>query len=236
MLFRYFSRHMKNGEGSQRDPTDVFSEKPELFTGFKVMLDIGAHRGNIIRRFRQLAPEAYIHAFEPSQTTFRILKNDFGSDPKVSLSCRAVSDTVGTAEYYENSFEETNSLLPSVPVDNSIDVHTRNRSVTRVDTTTMDEYALKNDLTTIDFAKIDAQGNTFAILEGAELLLGGKAIKWVYAEVEFVEIYKNEKRFSEIELLMRKYDYSFVNFYNLNYTETGRLAWADALFSAEYCS
>lgn len=233
MLFRPLLRHMRNEGDSQRRTTDVFSEKPELFTAFKVVLDIGAHRGNIIRRFRQLAPGAYIHAFEPSQTTFRVLKDDFGSYPNVSLNCRAVSNTVGIAEYYENSFEETNSLLPSVPVDNSIDSHTRNRSVTRVDTTTLDEYARKNNLMVIDFAKIDAQGNTFAILEGAESLLGSKAIKWVYAEVEFVEIYKDEKRFSEIELLMRKHDYSLIDFYNLNYTETGRLAWADALFSTE---
>ncbi len=103
----------------------------------------------------------------------------------------------------------------------------------KVGTTTLDAYAASKGISQIDFIKIDTQGNTFEVLEGAQQLLGRKSIKWIYAEAEFIEIYKGEKRFSEIEIFLRRYDYQSMKLYNMNHTEAGCLAWVDALFQLE---
>jgi FkbM family methyltransferase len=211
-------------------PPDIFTDNQDFFTAFKTILDVGAHHGLFTEKLKLSAPRAVIHAFEPFPSSYSVLREKFRVDERVVLNNLAVTDSVGGSPFYSNVGDETNSLLPSVSVDRQVDVLTKNLSVIDVQTTTIDSYARQIDLSEIDFIKIDVQGNTFSVLEGAKEMLGGHSIRWIYAEVEFVEIYRNEKRFSEIELFLRNYGYEFVKFYNFNFTDRGILAWADALF------
>jgi hypothetical protein len=66
--------------------------------------------------------------------------------------------------FYENRYDETNSLLPSVSFDSSIDMQIEPRSVTEVETTTFDEYAHSKNLLKVDFASIDVQNLTAIIV------------------------------------------------------------------------
>jgi FkbM family methyltransferase len=233
MNFSQFAARIRTGRKSQQSAPEIFSEMAGEFRIFSVIFEVGAHHGNVLARFKGLAPNCQLHAFEPSQTSFEKLRARFGNDPQIVLNQKAVSNEIGVTPFYENNFDETNSLLPSVHVDENIDALTKVCGIAQVETTTLDSYALSKGISDIDFIKIDVQGSSFGVLEGAKSLLENKAVRWIYAEAEFVEIYKNERRFSEIELLMRSYGYSLVKFYNMNYTSGGRLAWADALFSAE---
>jgi len=233
MVLRGVAAYFKNRTPPNSVGQDIFTDAANLLAGSSVIFDIGAHRGKMIRKFRQFAPNAVIHGFEPSLAAYEALRVDFAANERVVLSPKAVSDKCGTACFYENAFDETNSLLPSVSVDRHIDLHTRPVRVTEVETITLDDYVRDKNISCVEFVKIDVQGNTFAVLQGSEWLLRNKIVKWIYAEVEFIQIYKDEKRFSEIEMFMRSRDYSLVRLYNINHTERGYLAWADALFSAE---
>lgn len=211
-------------------PSDIFSDAKELFSPFAAIFDVGAHHGNVTKKLRHLAPDAVIHAFEPFSKSYHVLLSNFANDDKVVLNNLAVSSSVGDASFYSNVGDETNSLLQSVLTKDRIDAWTQNVSATRVRTITLDAYADSKGISQVDFIKIDTQGNTFEVLEGAQQLLRRKSIKWIYAEAEFIEIYKGEKRFSEIEMFLRGYDYELMKLYNMNYTEAGCLAWVDALF------
>lgn len=215
---------------ARQDQPDIFTDKRDFFAGFETIVDVGAHHGAITQKLKVIAPRAIIHSFEPFAGSYKVLLERFTADERVVLNNKAVSDTVGVFPFYSNVGDETNSLLSSAPVDKNIDALTKNLSVVDVHATTIDSYANHLNLSKIDFIKIDVQGNTFAVLEGAKRMLEARLIRWIYAEVEFVEIYKGEKRFSEIELFLRKCGYELVKFYNLNYTDRGVLAWADALF------
>jgi hypothetical protein len=63
LVFRRLAAHLKIGQDSRRQDSDIFSEAAGLFGRFSIILDMGAHHGNIIRRLR---PSALIHVFEPS--------------------------------------------------------------------------------------------------------------------------------------------------------------------------
>jgi hypothetical protein len=65
-----------------------------------------------------------------------------------------------------------------------------------------------------------------------EKLLSHKKVKYLYVEAEFIEMYKGEKLFSEIETLMRSHGYFIMDLYNLNYVNN-HLAWCDVLFSSK---
>jgi FkbM family methyltransferase len=211
-------------------PSDIFSDTNGFFSYFRTVFDIGAHHGNITKKLKYLSPNAIIHAFEPFSKSYEVLLNNFSNDDRVVLNNLAISNFVGDASFYSNVGDETNSLLQSVPTNDRIDTWTQNVSTIKVGTITLDAYADKKGISQIDFIKIDTQGNTFEVLEGSKRLLKSKSVKWIYAEAEFIEIYKSEKRFSEIEIFLRSYDYELMKLYNMNYTEAGCLAWVDALF------
>ena len=50
-----------------------------------VMLDVGANTGQTIARFRRRFPQAVVHAFEPSPTTFATLRAGHEGVPGVHL-------------------------------------------------------------------------------------------------------------------------------------------------------
>ena len=215
---------------SKAMPDDIFGQNGEFFSASNVVFDVGAHHGNVTKRLRKISPLAHIHAFEPFLSSFEILSKNFRNDPNVTLNNVAVSNFKGNARFYSNIYDETNSLLQSSLVDDRIDSFTKNVTALDVPTVTLDWYVEEKNIHKIDFLKVDVQGNTFEVLEGSKNLLERKLIKWIYAECEFTEIYKNEKLFSEIELLMRRFGYELVKFYNPNYTQNSNLAWVDALF------
>jgi len=91
-----------------------------------------------------------------------------------------------------------------------------------------------------DIIKLDVQGAEYDVLEGASNLLKSNT-SVVICEVSFCEIYKNQKLFSEVEILLRKHGLSFYGFgsqhtrskklLDKKYSKTAeRLLYADAYF------
>ena len=204
--------------------------KPEIIQ-FNTVLDVGAYHGNFVSQVLSINSQLAVHVFEPFQESFDIIQGKFSRRPNVHLNHAAVSDTTGKASLNINSFKETNSLLESSAVNAAIDSLTQMQSLESVDVICLDEYCIQKNITFIDLVKIDTQGNSFNVLKGLENMLLAKKVKYLYVEAEFVEIYRNEKLFSEIELLMRSYGYSIIELYNLNYIDTKKLGWCDVLFS-----
>lgn len=208
----------------------IFNEKILRFRDYKIVFDIGAYHGAFTNDILTENAEIVVHAFEPYNKAYEILRQKFEKKNVVPNNI-AISNIVVTTELFVNNFDETNSLLASNNIDESIDVLTKTISSQKIEVTTLDKYCILNNIRHIDFIKIDTQGNSYNVLLGAKHLLESKSIKFLYIETEFVNIYKNQKVFSEIELLMKDFGYQLVNFYNMNFTQDGRLAWCDSLFT-----
>lgn len=200
------------------------------YTKFKTVFDLGAYHGSFIEAILIKNPAIEIHAFEPNTLAFNIIKEKF-PQKNIFLNNTAVGEVLGERSFFINNFEETNSLLESNLIDANLDDLTKNINIQKVSVTTLDNYTTKAGIKNIDLIKVDTQGNSYNVLLGAFNLLKRKAINYIFIEAEFIEIYKNEKCFSEIELFLRQLGYQLVNFYNLNYTTNNRIAWCDCLFT-----
>ncbi|HEX4046059.1 MAG TPA: FkbM family methyltransferase [Gammaproteobacteria bacterium] len=66
-----------------------------------------------------------------------------------------------------------------------------------------------------EFIKLDTQGTEYEILQGATRMLNERTVA-IVTEVAFCELYKGQKLFSEIELMLREYGFSFYGFTKLH--------------------
>jgi FkbM family methyltransferase len=62
----------------------------------------------------------------------------------------------------------------------------------------------------IDYLKIDVQGASFEVLEGAKKHLQDSA-PMLEVELEFEQVYKNQKLIEDTTKMLRKYDYNILN-------------------------
>src|SRR5262249_33514243 len=61
------------------------------------------------------------------------------------------------------------------------------------------------EITGVDFLKVDVQGAELDVLKGAERLLRGSPV--IQIELEFVEIYKGQALFSDVDPFLRQRGY-----------------------------
>jgi FkbM family methyltransferase len=73
-----------------------------------------------------------------------------------------------------------------------------------VDTKRLDDIA---EISDIDFIKIDVQGSELAVLKNATRALSGALL--VQTEVEFVEIYKGQPMFADVDTFLRSAGFQF---------------------------
>jgi FkbM family methyltransferase len=194
-----------------------------------VVFDIGAYHGQYAAQAMKQIDITALHCFEPFPESFEVLKKNLEG-----TSCTAhpiaLSDFAGVADFYVNQFNETNSLLPAVKTESQIDDLIQNKTVVQVAVRTLDGFCRAQEIEAVDVLKIDAQGNTLKILQGAKELLQKKAFGLIQCEAEFLEIYKDEALFHQIASYLEQFGYKLYSLYNLHFDVNQRLSWADALF------
>lgn len=129
----------------------------------------------------------------------------------------ALADVHGQSELKILSLANNSSLLDPNPL--IIDRYKMNQKWTVVKTFPLDTVPLDHVLFDLklgdDYAgeiiKVDTQGTEYEILQGATKTLNERTV-CVIAEVEFCHIYKNQKLFSDVEILLREQGFSFYGF------------------------
>ncbi|WP_162417424.1 FkbM family methyltransferase [Cyclobacterium roseum] len=198
-----------------------------------IIFDVGAYQGGIANKLLNYSSNARVFAFEPFPPSFEILKNRLEENSRFKCFQIALSDKEGQLDFYSNNFAETNSLLPSKILADDISKLTMTKGIVKVETLTIDKFCKTHHLDKIDFLKIDVQGNTYQVLQGAKELLKNNKIKVIFAEVEFLPIYQGQNLFSEVEIFLRSYGFHLYDISNVNKINNGRMGWADALFILE---
>ncbi len=201
-----------------------------LITDFTIIFDVGTYKGGFVDTVLNFNGNAQFHCFEPYSKSFDSLLRKYSDKKNVFINQAAVSDFNGEVFLNVNAFLETNSLLESQKVDVSIDNLIEKKETELVSVISLSDYCSGHKIEHIDLIKIDAQGNSFQVLQGLFEMLKNKQIRFLYVEVEFIEIYKNEKLFAEIDIFMKGLNYQIIDFYNLNYLNEYNLAWCDVLY------
>jgi FkbM family methyltransferase len=209
------------------------------FRGPLTIVDVGAQmqktKDHAYARLLDLVP-CRIVGFEPLDERRREREQAEGDG---NLSMRP--DFIGDGRrhvFHINEPDVTSSLLPlNEAVTGHLMEWNRIRTVRQVnaDTVTLDTAIGEGER--VDLLQLDIQGFEHAALAGAPAVLARTLA--VHCEVEFLELYRGQPLFAEIDLLLRKAGFRFLDFHNparhafdidAARQSADQLGWADAIY------
>lgn len=222
-------------------PAQSFQQMP---LGF---IDVGA-RGGAHELVEAIAAMTAVLGFEPDEEEYNRMLQDksiTSAWANFALEPIALADKVADATLHLLSAPTNHSLLPP----NTGFTHRYNMPKWQevgtwpLKTELMDTILFgkrKTEKHWGEFIKLDTQGTEYEILLGCNKMLTERTVALV-TEVAFCELYKGQKLFSEIELLLREYGFTFYGFHTIHsrsqrqlnkLTQVGveRAMYADAVF------
>lgn len=181
-----------------------FSQKKNL----NVLFDIGANVGQTANGLVQYFPKSSIYCFEPASKTFNILSQNFANYSNVKCIQRGMGSVSGSANIILHDNSELNTIVSNGPRENL----KTGEEIILLDT--VDEFAKSQNITHIDFLKMDVQGWEMEVLLGAEDLLRDKKIRFIYTEVGFRKGDRDMQHFSEINDYLENQGFWLCGFYD----------------------
>lgn len=211
-----------SGEQSGRN---TFSDITTL-TGSNspIIFDVGANVGETIKLFKEHMPHSIIHAFEPSDDTFKVLQGATSGMSNIHYNNFALGRNTDELILHKSSLSGMTSLLnPGKDYWGEV--------VERIPVlvSTLDDYCFNRDIQSIDILKLDTQGFDLEVLRGAKRLLEGGKIHILLIEIIFNDIYEGQSLPEEIFSFLRKWGFRLVAFYGCHMKD-GYASWTDALF------
>lgn len=141
----------------KQDATELKLIRSIIKPGFNI-LDIGANIGFYTKFFSELTGQnGGVHAFEPDVTNFNYLQGNLQKNKNVKLINKAVSNKTEPLKIYLSKMLNVDHR--TYPVENY-------DQVLEIDATTIDDYLTLNNISRIDFIKMDIQGFEMSAIKG----------------------------------------------------------------------
>ena len=196
----------------------------------KIIIDVGANRGFISKKYKKMFPKARIISIEAIEEFCIKIKNNFDWSEVYNF---ALSDTCSKQIFNINSSKDVSSLLETdlnlIP--KSYKALLKLKRKVSVDGVTLDKLTSDIGIDKINILKLDIQGGELKALKGAERLLRNNQIDLIFTETFFIPFYKEMPLFGDISSYLLGFGYKFHGLYNeVNSGTTGRLQWCDAIF------
>lgn len=167
-----------------------------------ILFDVGANIGNFSMSLLDIFPNSKLYSFEPHPKNFKKLAGLI--EDKANCYELALGNENTEAEIfdYENSDgSEHASLLENVIKD----IHHSATIKYKIGVKTLDTFLEENNLSTIDFLKIDTEGFEYDVLTGAENSLRSNKIKIILFEFNSMNIVRGVF-FRNFEKLLENYN------------------------------
>ncbi len=221
-------------------PSDPFLAQQSIINRLGIseptIFDVGANKGDTVALYRNLLPDSAFHCFEPFPETLKALHTRYDDDQRVTIIPKAVSTEPGTTSFFVNQSAATNSLLPRPGESGRYYPETaKPKDEIQVQTIDLDSYCNQQSIDRINILKLDIQGAELLALQGAKGLLCNHRIDLIYAEIQFVELYKDAAQFDGLWGMLRNYGYTLFDVYDLHRSAGGHLLYGDALFLSPKC-
>jgi FkbM family methyltransferase len=205
---------------------DAMADIRSLLTNVQqaTVFDVGANTGQSVKRFSELLPGCWLHAFEPSPTAFAQLRENTQRTPNLRLTNAGIGASAGLLSLIENDHSNMSSFLKLGEAGWGEIVRE-----TPVPVITLDDYCADSSIEHIDLLKIDTQGYELEVLKGATTLLSEHRIGLLYLEIIFSNQYEGLPSFETLYGHLGRY-MRLVAFYNF-VVQDGTAGWCDALFT-----
>lgn len=173
-----------------------------------VILDVGANKGQTIKRFMDIFSNPTIHAFEPVEEAISKIKDNYSDNKNILINNYALGDKVdfknfNISQRIENStfhqFKSNSKWLQTRSKQYNVSVDNYVKKVQKIKIETIDNYVAKNKIEEIDILKMDTEGYEDKVLSGAINTLKQNKIKIVLTELAFDDVRDKYLSFSDIE-------------------------------------
>jgi FkbM family methyltransferase len=181
-------------------------------------VDVGA-RGGVHPLVEPVGRAVAVLGFEPDAAECERIRRDDdlrGHYAQLEIEAAALSDIAGAAILHQVVAPTNSSLRAPNPHFVARYDMEKWREIGRdsIETTTLDEVLFSRRAAELDWGevlKIDTQGTEHEILLGARRTLQERTL-FLCVEVSFCELYCGQRLFSDVELLLREFGFSFYGF------------------------
>ena len=188
----------------------------------QVCFDVGANVGQTAIRLMKEFPEAAVYAFEPHPDTFASLKANVGN----TVACKPLNIALGMMVGEVDLFEYDESQVSSLVQDAPYAVHRRTSPRRRigVQSNTIDKFCSEQGIDRVDILKIDTEGFDFEVLKGAQGLLSGRKVDFIYMEFNSIhpQTGMSHAALAPIDEFLHPFGYRFVATYTDKISVDGR--------------
>jgi FkbM family methyltransferase len=167
-----------------------------------VVLDVGCRWG-FAQKFTAKKNLFEIYGFDPDADECMRL-NEYYADESITLIPEALAQVPGPRTLFLTEQPACSSLFqPDHHLTDNYPALTcaRQLSTKEIQTTTLDLWASQNQVSVIDYIKIDTQGSELEILKGGIAAL--QTVRCLEVEVEFNPIYLEQALFSDVDTFLR---------------------------------
>jgi FkbM family methyltransferase len=207
-----------------------------------IIFDVGANKGQSIRRFKNIFPKSIIHAFEPIKDEFSKLQDEFKNEKNIILNNFALGDSCGSKKFNimastgHSSFYKINPNTEWLKIRSKEFASTEKeyeKKVVEVKIDTINNYCNKNNISFIHILKLDTQGYEDKILAGASEIIPN--IKLIETELMFDDVYEKRLNFYDIEKHIIKHNFRLIAIDPLNFSNLleGYMFCVDAIYFNE---
>ncbi len=211
---------------------DQYEVMRKLLKGVPVtgIIDAGASYGRISKKLLGLFPNAHVYAFEPNPIYCETLQQVQKENVRLHPNFAALSDFVGTADFYITQAPSDSSLLaPEQRLKEISPTGASLKKTLRVDVTTIDQWAEQNGNPPIQLMKFDIQGAELKALQGGVRVLRSSTLL-IYIEVWLYPVYQGCALFGDIDSFLRQNGFELLDLFKPHYDKLGRFAWANVIY------
>lgn len=194
-----------------------------------LIYDVGANKGTMSEEYLSNFKNCEIHAFEPFPEFADIIKEKFKTNRNVFVNALGIADVSGELVFNVNKSIDTSSFLHSKKTGLNSDKQVETLNSITVPVKTIEDYFNENNHARINLLKLDIQGYELKALQGAQNLLLGKRIDFIFLESYFIQQYVDQPTFFDISNFLISMDYCLQDLYHPIYGN-GKIAWCDSLF------
>ena len=198
----------------QRKIINFFKEN--ITTEYKVLIDVGAHKGETVSNFLKNFKIKKIYSFEASAATYQsLMKNikklkDRYKDTNIEIFNEAVGDS--NEKKIFNELPDSNSSTFNLIDQTSSYFRRKNKIMSfffkkefiikknYVPQIKLSDFIEKKNIINIDILKIDTEGYEYEVLKGLEENI--QLVNFVYFEHHYDNMIKKNYKFSEIHNLL----------------------------------
>ena len=193
----------------------------------ELVLDVGANRGQFSLDVARAAPAARVVAFEPLADEAFIYERIFTDRGRFTLHQVALAAAPGVGALHVSAARDSSSLLPIGEGQSKFFPGTEEVEQSLVEVQTLGHFG--GELTGANrvLLKLDVQGAELEVIAGAGAVL--ENVRWIYAEVSFLELYEGQPLASDVIARLRTHGFELVHLGTPDVV-AGRSVQVDALF------